>query len=237
MYRITVGKNLWRRLLAMVGCAAVLCGVLLGASGVLDGARATAAAARGNTVKSAEDMADFLLGYGVEADAGTAQVLQVTIPKKFDNSFKAFNEVIGSIGMDLTKYKGKMVEKWVLQSPNRTVEDQTAYAVLLVKNDRVIGGYLLYQPSGEVISLRDKLDVQTLAPQPSPEELAELECAAETGEAPQPTAAEPSAGLPEGTETGQQVAAIEEAAAAEEAPAEQTAAGAEVETDDGFPTD
>ena len=96
-------------LVLRVGCAAVLCGVLLGANGVLDGARASAAAARGNTVKSAEDMADFLLGYGVEADAGTAQVLQVTIPRKFYIIFKAFNEVIGSIGMDLTKEMPEMM--------------------------------------------------------------------------------------------------------------------------------
>ena len=147
----------------MLGCAVILCGVVVGVNGVVTGARATAAAASGNTVKSAEDMANFLLGYGVEVDVGTAQVLQVTIPKKFDSSFKAFNEVIQACGMDLGKYKGKVVEKWVLQSPNRTVENQTAYAVLLVKNAKVIGGYLLYQPSGEVLSLRDTLDAAALA--------------------------------------------------------------------------
>ncbi len=166
MFMVTVHKSAWKRFAGMVGCAVVLCGVLLGVNSLADGARATAAAAAGDTVKSAEDMANFLLGYGVETDVGTAQVLQVTIPKKFDESFKAFNEVIQDCGMDLTKHKGKLVEKWVLQSPNRTVEDQTAYAVLLVRNSKVIGGYLLYQPSGEVLSLKDTLDIATLLPQP-----------------------------------------------------------------------
>ncbi len=165
MFMVTIHKNSWKRGLAMLGAAVILCGTVLGANGLVDGARATAAAAAGSTVKSAQDMANFLLGYGVEADVTTAQVLQVTIPKKFDDSFKAFNEVILASGMDLAKYKGKLVEKWVLQSPNRTVEDQTAYAVLLVKDAKVIGGYLLYQPSGEVIALNATLDIATLAAQ------------------------------------------------------------------------
>ncbi len=163
MFMVTIHKDSWKKALTMLGAAVLLCGVVLGAGGLVDGARATAAAAAGNTVKSAEDMANFLLGYGVEVDVSTAQVLQVTIPKKFDDSFKAFNEVIQTCGMDLAKYKGKLVEKWVLQSPNRTVENQTAYAVLLVKDAKVIGGYLLYQPSGEVLALNDTLDVQALA--------------------------------------------------------------------------
>ena len=165
MFMVTVQKSSWSRFFAMLGCAVVLSGVFLGINSLADGARAAEAAARGDTVKSAEDMANFLLGYGVEADVGTAQVLQVTIPKKFDESFKAFNEVIQDCGMDLTGHKGKLVEKWVLQCPNRTVEDQTAYAVLLVRNAKVIGGYLLYQPSGEVLSLKQTLDTAALLPQ------------------------------------------------------------------------
>lgn len=195
MFMVTVHKGSLRRFAAMLGCAAVLCAVLLGINSLADGARATAAAAAGDTVKSAEDMANYLLGYGVEVDVGTAQVLQVTIPKKFDKSFQAFNEVIQDSGMDLAKYKGKLAEKWVLQSPNRTVENQTAYAVLLVRNSKVIGGYLLYQPSGEVISLRATLDIQTLLPQTESADAMETAGlpAAETAAAPD-AAAETAAG-------------------------------------------
>lgn len=199
MVMVTVHKENLRRFAAMLGCAVVLCGVLLGINMLADGARATAAAAAGDTVKSAEDMANYLLGYGVEVDVGTAQVLQVTIPKKFDKSFQAFNEVIQESGLDLTKHKGKLAEKWVLQTTNRSVENQTAYAVLLVRNAKVIGGYLLYQPSGEVIGLRQTLDIQTLLPQPETVEAAPVDAAAETlydgtpqcaAEIPEPAAAQ-----------------------------------------------
>lgn len=231
MFMVTLHRGSWKRVLAVLGCAALLCGAALAAGGLVDSARAAAAAAAGDTVKSTEDMANFLLGYGVEVDVGTAQVLQVTIPKKFDSSFKAFNEVIRASGMDLARYKGKMVEKWVLQSPNRTVENQTAYAVLLVKNARVIGGYLLYQPSGEVVGLRDTLDVSTLAvPQAAgtadgADGTAEAECAAdgETEPAGQAQAVDP---------TGETAVGAPESNAAE-----QTAAGAEGEQADIYPTD
>ena len=223
MFVVTVHKNNWRRFFAMLGCAVVLSGVFLGINGLADGARAAEAAADGKTVKSAEDMANFLLGYGVEADVSTAQVLQVTIPKKFDESFKAFNEVIQDCGMDLTGYKGKLVEKWVLQCPNRTVEDQTAYAVLLVRNARVIGGYLLYQPSGEVLSLKQTLDKAALLPQADAVQVqadtAETvpdECAAENVTAQDPTGD----------------AAVE---GTEQSPAAETAAEAENEAADIYP--
>lgn len=251
MFMVTVHKNSWKRALAVLGCAVILCGVVLGINGLVDGARATAAAASGNTVKSTEDMANFLLGYGVEVDVGTAQVLQVTIPKKFDDSFKAFNEVIQACGMDLSQYKGKMVEKWVLQSPNRTVENQTAYAVLLVKNAKVIGGYLLYQPSGEVISLRDTLDITTLTTQEEP--AAETSAAGDStqlaeaqSDAAQQTATD-STGETEcvaedTTQPAEQTAAEDPTGetavtAPEETPAEETAAGAEEEQADIYPID
>ena len=223
MFMVTVHKNNWRRFFAMLGCAVVLSGVFLGINGLADGARAAEAAADGKTVKSAEDMVNFLLGYGVEADVSTAQVLQVTIPKKFDESFKAFNEVIQDCGMDLTGYKGKLVEKWVLQCPNRTVEDQTAYAVLLVRNARVIGGYLLYQPSGEVLSLKQTLDKAALLPQADAVqvqadtvETVPDECAAENVTAQDPTGD----------------AAVE---GTEQSPAAETAAEAENEAADIYP--
>lgn len=225
MIMVTVQKSSWRRFFAMLGCAVALSGVFLGVNSLADGARAAEAAASGNTVKSAEDMANFLLGYGVEADVSTAQVLQVTIPKKFDESFKAFNEVIQECGMDLTRHKGKLVEKWVLQSPNRTVEDQTAYAVLLVRNAKVIGGYLLYQPSGEVLSLKQTLDKATLLPQADPNavpvqadpvEVVPDECAAENVAAQDPTGD----------------AAVE---GPEQTPAAETAAEAENEAADIYP--
>lgn len=235
MFMVTLHKSHWRRFFAMLGCAVVLSGVFLGVNSLADGARATAAAAAGDTVKSADDMANFLLGYGVEVDVSTAQVLQVTIPRKFDESFKAFNEVIQDCGMDLAKYKGKMVEKWVLQSPNRTVEDQTAYAVLLVRNARVVGGYLLYQPSGEVVSLKKTLDKAALLPQAdavetqadavqTPVDAADAQAVQDECAAQEETAAQDPTGD----------AAVDDPV---ENPAAETAAEAEGEAADIYPTE
>ena len=233
MFMVTVHKDSLRRFAAMLGCAVVLCAVLLGVNSLADGARATAAAAAGDTVKSAEDMANYLLGYGVEVDVSTAQVLQVTIPKKFDKSFQAFNEVIQDSGMDLAKYKGKLAEKWVLQSPNRTVEDQTAYAVLLVRNAKVIGGYLLYQPSGEVLSLKQTLDMATLLPQGDASVQTQAEAAI-------PAEQPGDAAVPQEECVAENVAAQDPTGDAavdspENTPVAETAAEAEGETADIYP--
>ncbi len=42
---------------------------------------------------------------------------KVKIPRKWDDSFSAFNGVVQQSGMDLTRYKGKTVEKWTALIP------------------------------------------------------------------------------------------------------------------------
>lgn len=116
--------------------------------------RSVPAAANGSTVKGTEDMASFFLGYGIEVNIATAQVSKVNIPKKFDEDFEAFNKIIIDSGFDLSRLKGKNIDKWIMEAPNRCEGGETAYAVLLVREDKVVGAYLLYQPSGEVKPLK-----------------------------------------------------------------------------------
>ena len=42
---------------------------------------------------------------------------KVKIPRKWDDSFSAFNGVVQQSGMDLARYKGKTVEKWTALIP------------------------------------------------------------------------------------------------------------------------
>ena len=88
-------------------------------------------------------------------DAATIAADQVKIPRRWDDSFSAFNGVVQQSGMDLTRYKGKTVEKWTALLPAVSKGDTMSYGVLLVYKKKAIGAYLLEKPSGVVTGLKD----------------------------------------------------------------------------------
>ena len=94
-------------------------------------------------------------GYGFEVDLSTAAVDKVKIPKKWDDSFTAFNQVVGESGLTLADYKGKTVEKWTVLCPARSDGATDTYCVLLVYKAKPVGAYLLEKPSGTVLGLQD----------------------------------------------------------------------------------
>ena len=55
----------------------------------------------------------------------------VTVPRKWDDNFKAFNEVIKESGLDLSRVKNKKVDKWVVLIPAQSTETQKSYGVVL----------------------------------------------------------------------------------------------------------
>ena len=50
--------------------------------------------------------------------------------------------------MDLTRYKGKTVEKWTALNPGGSSGETSRYGVLLVYRKKAVGAYLLEKPSG-----------------------------------------------------------------------------------------
>ena len=80
---------------------------------------------------------------------------KVKIPRKWDDSFSAFNGVVQQSGMDLTRYKGKTVEKWTALLPAASKGESSSYGVLLVYKKKAVGAYLLEKPSGIVTGLKD----------------------------------------------------------------------------------
>ena len=100
-----------------------------------------------------QDIGTYFTGYGFEVDLSTAAVDKVKIPKKWDDSFTAFNQVVGESGLTLADYKGKTVEKWTVLCPARSDGATDTYCVLLVYKAKPVGAYLLEKPSGEVSGL------------------------------------------------------------------------------------
>ena len=163
MFVLTLGKKGLRRLGAAAVCGIALAGAVLAVSGFIHAgdsaleanapASQSGAAAIPEKITGSEDIAAFFKGFGLEVDLTTATVDKVKVPKKWDESFSAFNTVVKESGFDLEDSKGKTVEKWLVECPARSDGENTCQCVLLVYKEKPVGAYLLSQPSGEVTGL------------------------------------------------------------------------------------
>ena len=109
MFLFTVTKPGLRQAGALALCAVCLCGTVAAAVHFSDGAvAANAEAAPG--IETTQDIGTYFTGYGFETDLASATVDKVKIPKKWDDSFTAFNQVVQESDLDLSEYKGKTVE-------------------------------------------------------------------------------------------------------------------------------
>ncbi len=221
MFVLTFGKNGLRRLGAVAVCGVALAGAVFAAGTFFfseEEAAATAAQPTDPTamkIEGTDDIQTFFKAYGLEVDLATATVDKVKIPKKWDESFSAFNTVVKESGLDLDKYKNKTVEKWLALCPARSAGEEQVYGVLLVYKEEPVGAYLLAKPSGEVTGL---VTAATTAAPLTDEAAAETaagfgEEAAETAAPAQEAAAEANAPLTDETvETGGEIS-LEDAGA------------------------
>ncbi len=159
MFMLTIQKANLKKVGAVALCGVVLVAAV--AAGKLvrkSNQRATAASAN---IASTQDIQTYFLGFGLETDPTDITADKVKVPRKWDDSFAAFNKIVSQSGQDLSDCKGKKVEKWLAAIPSLGTGGQTVYGVLLVRNQKVVGAYLLEKPSGNVSGLSDV--VQTMA--------------------------------------------------------------------------
>ena len=168
MFVLTLRKGALKKLAVVAVCGVVLAGGVMGVSTLLqskedpyaeDVVAVTDEAVASADVKdmkitSPQELVTLLATYGITADAASAQVISVKVPRKWDESFKAFNEVIKESGLDLAKAKGKKLDKWLLLVPAMSTGEDKTFAVVLVDKDKAVGAYLLKKPSGEVLSVK-----------------------------------------------------------------------------------
>ena len=152
MFLFTVTKPGLRQAGALALCAVCLAGTVTAAVRFA-GAAVPAAAGAETAISTTQDIAGYFTGYGFEVDLATAAVDEVKVPKRWDDSFTAFNQVVGESGLSLADYKGKTVEKWTVLCPTLSDGETDTYCVLLVYKTRPVGAYLLEKPGGAVTGL------------------------------------------------------------------------------------
>ena len=108
MFVVTLNKTSLKK----VGAGALCCALVIFSAflGRYISTRTVAAAAGVNRIESAQDIQTWFTGYGLDVDGTSITADKVKIPRKWDDSFSAFNGVVQQSGMDLTRYKGKTVE-------------------------------------------------------------------------------------------------------------------------------
>lgn len=155
MFVVTLNRRRLRQIgVGAMCCAVVVCSALLGRY-ISTRTVQTAAGTGSGKIESAQDIQTWFAGRGIEVDGASITADKVKIPRKWDDSFSAFNAVVGQSGMDLDRYKGKTVEKWQALAPSVSTGEESSYAVLLVYKKKPVGAYLLAKPSGVVTGLAD----------------------------------------------------------------------------------
>lgn len=153
MFVVTLNKASLKKFgIGAMCCALVAFSALLGR---YISTRTVSVSASVNKIESAQDIQTWFMGYGLDVDGASITADKVKIPRKWDDSFSAFNGVVQQSGMDLTRYKGKTVEKWTALIPAASRGDVSSYGVLLVYRKKAVGAYLLEKPSGVVTGLKD----------------------------------------------------------------------------------
>ena len=115
MFVVTLSKTSLKKL----GLGAMCCALVVGSAllGRFISNRTVAVSAAVNKIESAQDIQTWFTGYGLDVDGASITADKVKIPRKWDDSFSAFNGVVQQSGMDLARYKGKTVEKWTALIP------------------------------------------------------------------------------------------------------------------------
>lgn len=97
-----------------------------------------------NTKKAAgktnDQRMEFIKSFGWEVNPEEAEVMEVIIPKEFDDVYKDYNSIQKMQGFDLSKYAGKRCKRYsydILNYPNGV---ENVRINLLIYKDKIVGG-------------------------------------------------------------------------------------------------
>ncbi|MBR1779459.1 MAG: DUF4830 domain-containing protein [Clostridia bacterium] len=91
-------------------------------------------------VKSNEDRVKFLSAFGWEVNPEPLEIVDVTIPEVFNDTYENYNTIQKNQGLDLSKYKGKKCTRFTYQILNHKDSPRGTRANILVIKNTIIGG-------------------------------------------------------------------------------------------------
>lgn len=91
-------------------------------------------------IKTDEARKGFLRQFGWEVESSAVEEVEMKIPADFDKIMNAYNDIQKDQGLDLSKYKGKTVQRYTYEIKNYPDYDGTVYANVIIYRNRVVGG-------------------------------------------------------------------------------------------------
>ena len=123
--------------------------VIVVALGIVFGEKLFGGGEGGLKGDTASEREQYLSSLGLEFTSHSS-VVQVTVPKDFDEQFSAYNEMLKESGFDLAPLKGAEVQKCTYVITNRADLGANVNAVLLVCDGRIVAGHLVSVEDGKL---------------------------------------------------------------------------------------
>ena len=127
---------------ALCGVVAV-CALIWGIN-ALNGMSETAVSAAGTNdsiackLKTNEDRVKFLESYGITVDETPVTEAEVRIPEVFDAAYTAYNELQKTMGLDLTKHRGKKAMLYIYSVRDDPSGEEGVTASLVLRKNKLI---------------------------------------------------------------------------------------------------
>lgn len=90
--------------------------------------------------KTGEQRIAFLASFGWEVQPEETEILEVLVPKEFDDVLENYNAIQKNQGCDLKKYAGKRCKRYSYAITNYPGQTENVRANILTYKDKIIGG-------------------------------------------------------------------------------------------------
>ncbi|MCL2055648.1 MAG: DUF4830 domain-containing protein [Oscillospiraceae bacterium] len=90
--------------------------------------------------KTNEDRVSFITSFGWEVLEEPVEILEVIIPKVFDEIYREYNNIQRAQGYNLEDHAGKRVKRYSYEITNYPGTDQPVRINVLVRKNKIIGG-------------------------------------------------------------------------------------------------
>jgi hypothetical protein len=89
-------------------------------------------------LKTNEDRVAFIESFGWEVNESAVEIMEVSIPKEFDEVYSTYSELQKSQGLDLEKCAGKRAKRWSYLVLNYPQQDTEVRANLLICDNKLV---------------------------------------------------------------------------------------------------
>ncbi len=141
MYAFRFNRRVRRSALLLLLLLAVMAAGRLVLNLIPEGnAALTGAQIKRQSGKTEEQRQEFLTALGWVVNPEPDEVVEVIIPKKFDDVYENYNNIQKEQGMDLSRYKGKRCKRYSYTVLNYPGGAQNVRLNLLVCGNKIVGG-------------------------------------------------------------------------------------------------